>query len=121
MTAACAVACTRPASHSHVAYSHESTRGGQGRPHLSQRIAPCTRQVLRCIEEPKDAQALSSLTHLLFKHDWCYRPQEMTSAWYEVERGPKPRRGTEPWCSWGFAYPAVPGVCPASGGASEQK
>ena len=79
--------------------------------------APCTRQVLRCIEEPKDAQALSSLTPLLFKHDWCYRPQEMTSAWYEVERGPKPRRGTEPWCSWGFADPAVPGVCAASGGA----
>ena len=48
----------------------------------------------------------------------------MTSAWYEVERGPKPRRGTEPWCSWGFADPAVPGVCAASarsGGASEQK
>ena len=83
--------------------------------------APCTRQVLRCIEEPKDAQALSSLTHLLFKHDWCYRPQEMTSAWYEVERGPKPRRGTEPWCSWGFADPAVPGVCAASGGVAQQR
>ena len=83
--------------------------------------APCTHQVLRCVEEPKEAQALRSLTRLLFKHDWCYRPQEMTSAWYEVERGPKPRRGTEPWCSWGFADPAVPGVCSASGGAVEQK
>jgi len=72
-------------------------------------------QVMRCVEQPKEVQALRSLARLLFKHDWCYRPQEMTSSWYEVERGPKPRRGKEPWCSWGFAEPSVPGVCSGDG------
>ena len=75
------------------------------------RDARWTRQVLRCVQEPKEARELQSLTWLLFQHDWCYRPHEMTSAWAQVERGPKPRRGTEPWCSWGFAKPSVPGVC----------
>ena len=78
---------------------------------------PCACQVLRCVERPQDAQDLRSLTRLLFKHDWCYRPQEMTAEWSKVERGPKPSRGTEPWCSWGFADPAVPSVCSGDGGA----
>jgi hypothetical protein len=67
--------------------------------------------LLRCLESPQAAADLKSLTRLLFQHTWCYRPQEMTAEWMKVERGPKPRRGEEPWCTWGFATPAVPGVC----------
>ena len=54
---------------------------------------------------------LGGLSRLLFQHSWCYRPQEMTAEWSRVERGPKPRRGDEPWCSWGFVNPTMPGVC----------
>ena len=67
--------------------------------------------LLRCHERREDADDLRQLTNVLFQHTWCYRPQEMTAEWSKVERGPKPRRGDEPWCSWGFATPSVPGAC----------
>ncbi|EOD25951.1 hypothetical protein EMIHUDRAFT_237370 [Emiliania huxleyi CCMP1516] len=68
---------------------------------------------------PMEAQ----LTSHIFPHSWCYRPFEMTPEWSAVAAKGAPKRGTEPWCVWGFAKPAVPGVCgavqpvkPADGG-----
>ena len=67
--------------------------------------------LLRCHERREDADDLQRLTNVLFQHTWCYRPQEMTAEWSRVERGPKPQRGKEPWCTWGFAQPKAQGVC----------
>ena len=35
----------------------------------------------------------------------------MTSNWIAVDRKGKPKRGTEPWCVWGFKTPKTPAVC----------
>ena len=47
----------------------------------------------------------------------------MTPEWSAVAAKGAPKRGTEPWCVWGFAKPAVACVCgavqpvkPADGG-----
>jgi len=69
--------------------------------------------LLGCIQGRQEAQDVSRLLTMLFKAEWCYRPQEMTDKWLAVDRGPKPRKGTEPWCVWGYADPAAPAVCPA--------
>mmetsp|Transcript_37812 Transcript_37812/g.88477 ORF Transcript_37812/g.88477 Transcript_37812/m.88477 type:complete len:97 (+) Transcript_37812:262-552(+) len=68
-------------------------------------------KLLGCLEQQADAASLQKLVQSIFTHSWCYRPQEMTTAWSAVERRGKPRRGDEPWCVWGFETPAVPGGC----------
>ena len=69
------------------------------------------RALLKCHEQRQDAHAMQQLSDMLFQHQWCYRPMEMTSAWSAVERRGKPRRGDEPWCVWGFASPRTPPAC----------
>ena len=64
-----------------------------------------------CFESERDADAMRQLSRMVFVHEWCYRPFEMTPEWLAVDRKGKPRKGTEPWCVWGFAQPKVPSVC----------
>ena len=68
-------------------------------------------ELLKCYESPKEASAMQQLSSFVFTHEWCYRPFEMTPEWLAVDRKGKPRKGTEPWCVWGFAQPKVPSVC----------
>ena len=68
-------------------------------------------RLFECFEDDRSAAQMRQLSHLVFIHEWCYRPFEMTAAWVTVERKGKPRHRTEPWCVWGFAQPEVPGVC----------
>lgn len=54
---------------------------------------------------------MAQLGRMLFVHEWCYRPFEMTPEWIAVERKGKPKHLDEPWCVWGFANPEVPPAC----------
>ena len=58
--------------------------------------------LFECYEQPRDADDADQLARHVFVHEWCYRPFEMTQEWTAVERKGKPKRGTEPWCVWGF-------------------
>ena len=69
--------------------------------------------LLKCYEARPAERAMDSLSRLVFPHEWCYRPLEMTAEWSAVERQGKPKRGTEPWCVWGFKTPKPPPVCDA--------
>ena len=71
------------------------------------------RQLLRCYEQPRAAEEARQLMNLVFQHEWCYRPVEMTPEWIAVDRRGKPRRGTEPWCVWGFKTPKPSPSCDA--------
>jgi len=73
------------------------------------------RALLSCYVEPHDAASMRQLSNMLFQHEWCYRPAEMTAEWSAVERRGKPKRRSEPWCVWGFTQPEVPPLCPGSG------
>ena len=66
-----------------------------------------------CFEAATDAQAMLQLSRMLFVHEWCYRPFEMTPEWSAVERRGKPKHRDEPWCVWGFANPEVKPACSA--------
>ena len=70
--------------------------------------------LLGCYQQQADADAMRALGRLLFLHEWCYRPFEMTAEWTAVERRGKPKHLDEPWCVWGFKNPEVPKVCAAS-------
>jgi len=79
--------------------------------------------MIGCYEGAQEAHDTAQLTSHIFQHSWCYRPFEMTPEWSAVAAKGAPKRGTEPWCVWGFAKPGVPGVCgavqpvkPADGG-----
>ena len=72
--------------------------------------------LFECYEQPRDADDMSQLARHVFVHEWCYRPFEMTQEWTAVERKGKPKRGTEPWCVWGFKEPRAPPVCSAASG-----
>ena len=74
-------------------------------------------ELLDCYEQPQAASDMRQLTSFIFTHEWCYRPFEMTAEWQAVDRKGKPKRGTEPWCVWGFADPAVPKACSSRGPA----
>eukprot|EP00967_Tisochrysis_lutea_P135882 scaffold241698_cov40-Tisochrysis_lutea.AAC.1 len=67
--------------------------------------------LLSCYEDSSEAQEVKRLIDFTFRAEWCYRPAEMTSDWIRVERQGKPKRGTEPWCVWGFDTPQSPDVC----------
>jgi len=67
--------------------------------------------LLRCYEESRASTSMRHLNNLVFPHEWCYRPMEMTAEWLAVERKGKPRRGTEPWCVWGHEQPTAPPAC----------
>jgi len=67
--------------------------------------------LLDCFESSKAASDMRALSNMVFTHEWCYRPFEMTSEWSAVERRGKPRKGDEPWCVWGFKQPQVPQAC----------
>ncbi|KAL1495590.1 hypothetical protein AB1Y20_016951 [Prymnesium parvum] len=69
------------------------------------------RQLLGCYEKQSAARDMAELARHVFAHEWCYRPYQMTAEWTAVERRGKPRRGTEPWCVWGFSSPEVPPTC----------
>ena len=68
-------------------------------------------RLLRCFEDGRSAAEMRQLSHLIFMHEWCYRPFEMTADWVAVERRGKPRHRTEPWCVWGFEQPTTPSAC----------
>ena len=75
-------------------------------------------KLLKCYEHRVNAEDMQRLSNMLFQHEWCYRPLEMTPEWIAVDRRGKPKRGLEPWCVWGFEckmgsnpYRAVEG-CP---------
>jgi hypothetical protein len=67
--------------------------------------------LLDCFQSSKAASDMRALSNMVFTHEWCYRPFEMTSEWSAVERRGKPRKGDEPWCVWGFKQPQVPQAC----------
>ena len=84
--------------------------------HAAQHSAysPCSHCSLAALRyRLHDADAMRQLSRMVFVHEWCYRPFEMTPEWLAVERKGKPRRTTEPWCVWGFANPQVPPACGA--------
>lgn len=68
-------------------------------------------KLLKCHAKLSDAKDMQALSDMLFQHSWCYRPFEMTAEWTAIERRGKPKRGTEPWCVWGFESPRVPEAC----------
>jgi hypothetical protein len=71
-------------------------------------------ELLSCYAKRSEADDMANLARLIFPHEWCYRPFEMTAEWSAVERRGKPRHLDEPWCVWGFANPQVPPTCPAA-------
>ena len=68
-------------------------------------------ELLDCYEQSADAEAMLKLAQMLFVHEWCYRPFEMTPEWMKVEARGKPKHLDEPWCVWGFKRPEVPAKC----------
>ena len=67
--------------------------------------------LFRCYEQRQDAVQMRQLSKMLFQHEWCYRPVEMTEEWSAVDRRGKPKRGDEPWCVWGFKAPSTRDAC----------
>ena len=74
-------------------------------------------KALGCIVSTEHADEHRRLMHLLFQASWCYRPSQMTLEWLKVDRGPKPIRGTEPWCVWGYEDPKSVQVCTHEAGS----
>ncbi len=68
-------------------------------------------RLLRCYERRSAAADMKRLAEIIFVHEWCYRPFEMTAEWLAVERKGKPPRGKEPWCVWGYKLPTTPPHC----------